>query len=405
MPRATSTDISLTKSYIPKVSKIPGISPTIAKFYKSIENRNIHEGRVVDQAYYKSNNIERLFTNIRFDCLFKINEPIVPRFILDFYSQVTVQTDEYGYLVISFMIQHEFITLTLAQFGQILKIPYNGQAVFTNEWDLGSLEYSQETEGPYSTDLPTPDDIRRLLELERVMVDRTIKSQTVTLTPNQILTKELSPDMKQWEELIRENVFGLGGHRDHLPACLAHMLYCVVAEEQYNLAYFFVKRIECARANPTANLPYGMFLTRLYRHIMEVYPHLDNGIYDIVDRVMRPLALKQTRRPRSDRGKARHSVSSSSSHHHGTSSHQHDDDDDVETSRASTPSPTTYLNSLNPLNYQNYEMPFASEQTDETLFERQTTLLNQTQEMHKEMRGGFKSFGKALKGVFSKKKK
>ncbi|GJU60803.1 hypothetical protein Tco_1238569 [Tanacetum coccineum] len=401
-PRATSTEINPSPNPTSqKYPKILGIFPhNLPNTNKSIENRNIHEGRIVDQAYYKSNNIERLFTNIRFDCLFKINEPIVPRFILDFYSQVTVQTDEYGYLVISFMIQHEFITLTLAQFGQILKIPYNGQAVFTNEWDLGSLEYSQETEGPYSTDLPTPDDIRRLLELERVMVDRTIKSQTVTLTPNQILTKELSPDMKQWEELIRENVFGLGGHRDHLPACLAHMLYCVVAEEQYNLAYFFVKRIECARANPTANLPYGMFLTRLYRHIMEVYPHLDNGIYDIVDRVMRPLALKQTRRPRSDRGKARHSVSSSSSHHHGTSSHQHDDDDDdVETSRASTPSPTTYLNSLGPLNYQNYEMPSPSEQTDETLFERQTTLLNQTQEMHKEMRGGFKSFGKALKGV------
>ncbi|GKB06906.1 hypothetical protein Tco_0835139 [Tanacetum coccineum] len=321
MPKATTTDISLTKSYIPKVSKIPGISPTISQFYKPIENRNIHEGRVVDQAYYKSNNIERLFMNIRFNYLFQINEPIVLRFILDFYSQVTVQTDDYGDLVISFMIQHEFITLTLAQFGQILKIPYNGQAVFTNEWDLASLEYSRETEGPYCTDLPTPDDIRRLLELERVVVDRTIKSQTVTLNPNQILTKELSPDMKQWEELIRENVFGLGGHRDRLPACLAHMLYCVVAEEQYNLAYFFVKRIECARATPTANLPYGMFLTRLYRHVMETYPHLDNGIDDTVDRVMRPLALRQTRRPRSDRGKARHSVSSSSSHHQGTFSH------------------------------------------------------------------------------------
>ncbi|GJW83908.1 hypothetical protein Tco_0157053 [Tanacetum coccineum] len=139
---------------------------------------------------------------------------------------------------------------------------------------------------------------------------------------------------------------------------------------------------------------------------METYPYLDNGIYDIVVRVMCPLALKQTRRPRSDRGKARHSVSSSSSLHQDTSSHQHyDDDDDVETSRASTPSPTTYLNSLGPLNYQNYQMPFTSEQTDETLFERQTTLLNQTQQMHKEMRGGFKSFGKALKGVFSRKKK
>ncbi|GJY06901.1 hypothetical protein Tco_0373955 [Tanacetum coccineum] len=167
---------------------------------------------------------------------------------------------------------------------------------------------------------------------------------------------------RQWEELIRKKMFGLGGHQDHLPTCLTHMLYCVVAEEQYNLTYFFVKRIECARA------------------------------------INRQWA----------KGGTRHSVSSSSSHHHGTSSHQHDDDDDdddVETSRASTPSPTTYLNSLNPLNYQNYEMPSASEQTDETLFERQTTLLNQTQEMHKEMRGGFKSFGKALKGVFSKKKK
>ncbi|GJR57811.1 hypothetical protein Tco_1499973 [Tanacetum coccineum] len=88
------------------------------------------------------------------------------------------------------------------------------------------------------------------------------------------------------------------------------------------------------------------------KHILKT---LSTMHYDIVDRVMRPLALKQTRRPRSDRGKACHSVSSSSSHHHGTSSHQHDDDDDVETSRASTPSPTTYLNSLNPLNYQNLQ--------------------------------------------------
>ncbi|GJR37386.1 hypothetical protein Tco_1213070 [Tanacetum coccineum] len=207
----------------------------------------------------------------------------------------------------------------------------------------------------------------------------------VALNLNKILTKELSPDMKQWEELIRENVFRLGGHRDRLLACLAHMLYCVVAEEQYNLAYFFVERIECAKATPTANLLYGMFLTRLYRYVMETYPHLDNGTYDIVER-------------------ARRSVSSSSSHHQGMSSHHHDNDD-VETSRASTPSPTTYLNSLHPLDYQNYHIPSYSEQTDETLFARQTTLLNQTQQMHEEMCGGFKSFGKALKGVFSKKKK
>ncbi|GJZ85246.1 hypothetical protein Tco_0650585 [Tanacetum coccineum] len=198
--------------------------------------------------------------------------------------------------------------------------------------------------------------------------------------------------MRSWEEIIRENMFGLGGNQDHLPACLAHMLYCIVVEEQYNLAYFFVKRIECAPSNPTANLRYDMFLTRLYRRIMEHYPHLNNGIYNVIDHVMRPLALKQTRKPQSDRGKARYSISSTSAHHNRRSSSRQGDDDDG-TSRASS---TTYLNSLKPLDYQQYDIPTSFDQDDDLLFERQTDLLNQTQQMHKELRGGFKSFGKAL---------
>ncbi|GJV41042.1 hypothetical protein Tco_1419482 [Tanacetum coccineum] len=121
---------------------------------------------------------------------------------------------------------------------------------------------------------------------------------------------------------------------------------------------------------------------------------------------MRPLALKLTRRPRSDHGKARHSVSSTFTHHNrGSSSHQGDDDEDDGASRASTPSLTTYLNSLEPIDYQQYNIPTSSEQNDELLFEHQTDLLNQTQQMHKELIGGFKSFGKALRGVFGKKKK
>nr|GEU72855.1 ribosomal protein L7Ae/L30e/S12e/Gadd45 [Tanacetum cinerariifolium] len=149
-----------------------------------------------------------------------------------------------------------------------------------------------------------------------------------------------------------------------------------------------------------------MFLTRLYRHIMEHYPYLDNGIYNFVDRFMRPLALKQTRKPQSDHEIARHSVSSTSSHHnYGSSSHQGDDDEDDGASRASAPSPTTYLNSLRLLNYQRYDIPTFSQQDDDLLFERQTALLKQSQQIHEEFRGGFKSFGKALKGVFSKKKK
>ncbi|GJX18849.1 hypothetical protein Tco_0221526, partial [Tanacetum coccineum] len=214
------------------------------------------------------------------------------------------------------------------------------------------------TEGPYHTDLPTPDEIRRFLQLERIESNCTIKSKNVILIPYQILTKDLRQDMKRWKELIRKNVFVLGGHRDHLPACLTHMLYCIVSEEQYNLSYFFAKRIESARATPTAKLPYGMFLTHLFRYVMEHYPYLDNGIYNVIDRVMHLLSLKQTRRPQSDCGmpKARHSILSSSAHHFGSLSHHGDDDEDDGISPASTPSPTTFLNSLSPLTHQTYNI-------------------------------------------------
>ncbi|GJW86024.1 hypothetical protein Tco_0159169 [Tanacetum coccineum] len=212
-------------------------------------------------------------------------------------------------------------------------------AVFTNEWDLGSFAYSQETEGPYLTDLPTPEEIHQYLQFQRIDPNHIIKHKNVILSPNQVLTKELRQDLKRWNELIYENVFGLGGHWDHLPACLAHILLCIQAEQQYNLAYFFVKRIESARATPKAHLPYGY------------------------------------------------------------------NDEDDGASRASSLSPITYPNSLKPLDYQQYEVPTSSEQNDDLLFECQTDLLNQTQQMHKELRGGFKSFGKALRGVFGKKKK
>ncbi|GJX00804.1 hypothetical protein Tco_0184717 [Tanacetum coccineum] len=44
------------------------------------------------------------------------------------------------------------------------------------------------------------------------------------------------------------------------------------------------------------------------------------------------------------------------------------------------------------------------EQNADTLFNQQTLLLNCQQQMHEEQRGAFKTFGKALKGAFTRKK-
>ncbi|GJT13825.1 hypothetical protein Tco_0860867 [Tanacetum coccineum] len=136
---------------------------------------------------------------------------------------------------------------------------------------------------------------------------------------------------------------------------------------------------------------------------MEHYPYLENGIYNVVDRVMLPLALKQTRKPQSNRGKDCHSVLSTSTHHNRrSSSRQRDDDENDGASRDST----AYLNSLKSLDCQQYDIPTSSKQDDDLLFERQTDLLNQTQQMHKELRGGFKSFWQwHYRGALQEKKK
>nr|GEY11354.1 ribosomal protein L7Ae/L30e/S12e/Gadd45 [Tanacetum cinerariifolium] len=121
---------------------------------------------------------------------------------------------------------------------------------------ISLLLHSSKRLKDHTIDLLTPEEIYQFLRFELVDLNRTIKNKLVTLTPNQVLTKEVRKDLKCWEELIRENVFSLGCHRDHLPACVSHILYCILAKQQYNLAYFFVKRIESAKATLKVHLSY-----------------------------------------------------------------------------------------------------------------------------------------------------
>ncbi|GJW28435.1 retrovirus-related pol polyprotein from transposon TNT 1-94 [Tanacetum coccineum] len=88
-----------------------------------------------------------------------------------------------------------------------------------------------------------------------------------------------------------------------------------------------------------------------FRCVMSENPELLNESYVLYDRVMNPLTAQQERKTRKDRGtrRGRQSTSSSSTFNQPSSSHLNDDDDDGNnegTLRASTPSPTRFVNSL-----------------------------------------------------------
>nr|GEU71932.1 retrovirus-related Pol polyprotein from transposon TNT 1-94 [Tanacetum cinerariifolium] len=176
----------------------------------------------------------------------------------------------------------------------------------SDRWSLDELVYGATSKGPYQTNLPSPDDIISYIREDREgQVTRVHHQEEVEVQDYQILTRESVSTLKPLEEIIQENIFCLGGNRDHVLACLCYMLYCVANSKKFNLAYFMAKRIEWVTKQARLILPYE-------------------------------------KKPRRDRGtiKGRHSTSSST-FNQPSSSHLNDDDDgnNEGASRASTPSP------------------------------------------------------------------
>ncbi|GJT75793.1 hypothetical protein Tco_1042518 [Tanacetum coccineum] len=162
--------------------------------------------------------------------------------------------------------------------------------------ELDELSYCIPSDGPYQTNLPFIEDIISSIRINRDGQVRRIRhEEEINVLEYQVLTREIEPTLKPLEEIIWENVFCLGGEKFPL--------------------------------------------------------ELENESYVLYDRVMTPLAAQLERKPRRDRGtrRGRHSTSSSSAFDQPSSSHLNDDDDDGNdegTSRASTPSPIRYVNSL-----------------------------------------------------------
>ncbi|GJV13618.1 hypothetical protein Tco_1355159 [Tanacetum coccineum] len=378
MPRKSSEDYKNTRHYIPKISH--EFRTPIREKLMNLEERYIHEGRVVFDNFADLNYVRSLFHFVEFNCLLQINEQICPRFILEFYSQFQLNFSD------------------------------EGACVFTDRWRLDELAYGIPSDGPYQTNLPPIEDIISSIRIDREGQVRRIRhEEEIDVLEYQILTREIVQTLKPLEEIIRENVFCLGGNRDHVPACLCFMLYCVVHSEKFNLAYYMAKRMEWVTKQARLILPYGMLLTRLFKFIMDEYPELSNDSYVLYDRVMNPLAAQLGRKVQRDRGTRRGRPSTSSStFDQPSSSHLNDDDDDENnegTSRASTPSPIRYVNSLTNQVPQVFQNPPNIDPNMEPFYTRQTEIINRQVQLRDEQRGGLRSIGKGFRKLWKNLKK
>lgn len=316
MPPATFYDHKDTLNYIPKHHKTKGLTEAQIKIFKALEKRYIHEGRTIDESYLENTTIRQDLAAINFDCLLDIDEPICPRFILEFYASVNLHTNDEGLMSLSFMVNHSHFSISLDNFAQVLGIPNRGTCVYSDKWSLSILERIDDRIHPYDTPLTSKEIIRDHLFRPRVSGTRyTRQGNEVDRDPFSMELNELKPQFAKWEEILRANVISSIGNRDHINACLCYMLYSISTRQPFNLAYYIAKRMTNIPVHGRPALPYGMLLTRLFRAFAPIPPN-DKGFcpdYTLVPHIFVPLSDFRVAKTSSSKGKRPHPPTSSSS--------------------------------------------------------------------------------------------
>ena len=140
MPPATNYDHKKTKKYLPKHHQTKGLTEAQVQLFKSLESRYVHEGRTIDSSFLEETNIREQMATIQFDSLLDIDEPIIPRFILEFYASVKLISDDNGSFSINFNVNQNSYNFPLDHFGEVLHIPSEGTCFYSEKWSLTILD-------------------------------------------------------------------------------------------------------------------------------------------------------------------------------------------------------------------------------------------------------------------------
>ncbi|GJU15349.1 retrovirus-related pol polyprotein from transposon TNT 1-94 [Tanacetum coccineum] len=197
IPRVIKNDHQNTRIYIPTISN--EYTPPLKYELAFVEKQYCHEVRVVDKDFDNINYLNVMFEQIKFECLLKVNEQIVPRFILEFYSQLRLENNPEGHLVAHFVIQNKSFSFTLKEFGQIVGIPIEGHYSFSDKWLLDYLEIGTPSNGLYKTSPPSPREIKALIQIGRNGIITCIRhKKIVDVEENQILNRKIQSHMETW---------------------------------------------------------------------------------------------------------------------------------------------------------------------------------------------------------------
>ena len=136
MPPVTHYDHKDTLKYLRKHHKTKGLTENKINIFKALEKRYVHEGRTIDPSFLEGTILPAKLAAIHFDCLLEIDEPICPRFILEFYASIYLFSDDYGRMSINFSASGHPYSFTLDEFAHNLGAPNRGTCLYSDKHSL-----------------------------------------------------------------------------------------------------------------------------------------------------------------------------------------------------------------------------------------------------------------------------
>ncbi|GJV04989.1 hypothetical protein Tco_1338558 [Tanacetum coccineum] len=248
----------------------------VRESYRRLESHLFHEGRFVTPSFIEVNNMLPTFQVVGLESFLTLDEPICPRFIVEFYHSLEVKRDEEERPYIEFKLGQFTFELDSSQLSRIFQTLKVLETFYTNKWSLDSLD--DHSNSRFFS--PKHDLVKK-----NITIPRTTQTQ-VQRDPNKLHIDDIRPELRGWELFFRENFFCTVGNGDHVNA------------------------LKNKRNGP---MPFAMLLTRLYKHILQTNPQaiVPLARFTFHERVMNPLDI--SRNPTKEKGKRVASPSASSS--------------------------------------------------------------------------------------------
>ncbi|GJR21162.1 hypothetical protein Tco_0969689 [Tanacetum coccineum] len=226
---------------------------------------NIQKGNISIEKVASEDNIAGLKPFLT------LNEPICPRFVVEFYHSLEVKRDEELCPYIEFKLE----------------------TFYTSKWSLNSLD-----DHPNSNFFHPKHDLVK----KAITTPRTTQAQLLR-DPNKLYIDDIHPDLKGWELFFKENFFCSIDKRNKVKACTAYMLYYLTIGRKFNFTLMIIYRMEEVINKRKGPMPFAMLLTRLHNHILTINPQAIVPIarFTFHEHIMDPLDI--SRNPSKEKGK------------------------------------------------------------------------------------------------------